>query len=481
MTNSPSKKTIWVNVSSISKWNRPPVGVIKTEAEFVKFSLISHKKFIFRYFVYEKELDKYSEISSAEVSKLYVFKKPEDSKANSHISEETYAQSITKILIKKLAIKIDEKLPSTVSKYYWKTIALVRQQYHNYWLVPKYHATIRVKNAIQIINRYRPSTSNSKNDHIDARFKSGDWIVSMGLDWDVLDLKSLYKIKTQVGFKVAFVCYDLIPVLYPHLCLMDVANGFSSYFVNVAWVSDIIFSISNNTQNDLKSFLDDVGSPIPQLNVIRLGDNAPHKTLQTVKIDDVHPLLSDNPFILFVSTIERRKNHESLYKAIRLLIDDEKKDAPLLVFVGMQGWGVSDLLSDIAKDPLVSGRILILNNLSDSELSTLYKHCQFTVFPSLYEGWGLPIAESLSYGKFCLASSTSAIPEVGRDLVDYIHPWDTFKWASEINKYSNNSKTLRSKENKIASDYKITDWSITCQAITKSIAAFTKHDNLFTN
>ena len=65
------------------------------------------------------------------------------------------------------------------------------------------------------------------------------------------------------------------------------------------------------------------------------------------------------------------------------------------------------MLSDIAHDPRVAGDFLTLSHVSDGELQWLYEHCLFTVFPSLYEGWGLPVAESLMNGKFVLASSRS--------------------------------------------------------------------------
>ena len=95
------------------------------------------------------------------------------------------------------------------------------------------------------------------------------------------------------------------------------------------------------------------------------------------------------PFILFVSTIERRKNHEVLYRAYHLLARQGTIESlPKLVFVGMPGWGVGDLLKEIELDPLTRGMIIQLHHVSDGELSYLYKKALFCVFPSLYEGVG---------------------------------------------------------------------------------------------
>jgi glycosyltransferase involved in cell wall biosynthesis len=62
---------------------------------------------------------------------------------------------------------------------------------------------------------------------------------------------------------------------------------------------------------------------------------------------------------------------------------------------------------------------VIRSGLSDDAVAAAYRQCLITVFPSLMEGWGLPVEESLERGKFCVASDRGAIPEVGGDLVDY--------------------------------------------------------------
>ena len=70
----------------------------------------------------------------------------------------------------------------------------------------------------------------------------------------------------------------------------------------------------------------------------------------------------------------------------------------------MPGWGVGDLLKDIELDPLTKGMIVQLNHVNDAELLRLYESSMFCVFPSLYEGWGLPVGEALSLGKAVLCS-----------------------------------------------------------------------------
>ena len=174
----------------------------------------------------------------------------------------------------------------------------------------------------------------------------------------------------------------------------------------------------------------------------------------------------DERFLLFVSTIERRKNHEVLYRAYHLIRkENPEAKLPRLVFVGMEGWGVSELMSDIRLDPLTKGDIVILPHVSDSELSLLYAHCQAFLYPSLYEGWGLPISEALQFGRPVLSSNAGSIPEVGGNLVRYLDPWSPREWADEILKIVNGETDLESWSKNIASTFVPHEWSSAAKLI----------------
>lgn len=290
----------------------------------------------------------------------------------------------------------------------------------------------------------------------------GDVYITLGLDWDQKDYAYLYGLKKTNKFKVITFCYDLIPVLYPQYCVGDVAAKFAKYFVDLAWLSDHTFCISKCTENDFRSLLDSLGAPLPATEVIHLGCD-----INNINDSDVSKeieIFKDKKYILFTSTIERRKNHEVIYKAICRLVS-EGYEPPHVVFVGMQGWGVSDLMQDLKLDPRVAGRVTILNQLSDQELSLLYRNSLFTVFPSHYEGWGLPVSESLAYGKFCLASASSSLPEVGGDMLEYIDPYDVPKWAERIQYYYDNPHILAQKEERIKHNYSKPTWKAAGKAV----------------
>jgi len=195
--------------------------------------------------------------------------------------------------------------------------------------------------------------------------------------------------------------------------------------------------------------------------VVQLGSEIPAPKNETSEIMTA----AGKRFILFVSTIERRKNHETLYRAYTRLVDQGERDLPKLVFVGMVGWGVSDFLADLRFDPRISGLVEVLTNVSDADLTWLYKNALFTVFPSLYEGWGLAVAESLASGKFCLASNAASIPEVGGDLIEYLDPWDVPKWAERLKWYFDHPEELKQAEERIKVEYAPKAWQDTAKAI----------------
>jgi glycosyltransferase involved in cell wall biosynthesis len=129
----------------------------------------------------------------------------------------------------------------------------------------------------------------------------------------------------------------------------------------------------------------------------------------------------DGPFVLAVGTIEPRKNLRRLVTAFRRAVEDA--DLPhTLVLVGDVGWHEEDLLAEIRDDP--AGRVRYLGRVDDAELRVLRRDADAAASVSLYEGFGLPVLESLAAGLPTLASSASAIPEVAGDAALFVDPLD---------------------------------------------------------
>ncbi len=97
------------------------------------------------------------------------------------------------------------------------------------------------------------------------------------------------------------------------------------------------------------------------------------------------------------------------------------EDPPHLICVGRLGWKATEFVSALVETNYLDGRVRLLRDISDSDLRLLYDRCLFTVCPTLYEGWGLPVGESLAMGKICVSSDRASVPEVAGDCGVYIN------------------------------------------------------------
>jgi glycosyltransferase involved in cell wall biosynthesis len=129
--------------------------------------------------------------------------------------------------------------------------------------------------------------------------------------------------------------------------------------------------------------------------------------------------LPAQPYLLFVGTLEPRKNLPRLLQAFQLACKTSSFAHQLLI-VGAQGWGREDL-PQLLQELGLEQRVILKGRVSDAELRELYAGSAGLVMPSLYEGFGLPALEAMQYGVPVLASNTGALPEVVGDgglLVD---------------------------------------------------------------
>lgn len=420
---------LWMNVTTSVEWTRPPVGIVRVEQSLAKAleELLGHGRF-----------------------KQCVWR---DGRFVEHVAAVSSSPSIEAALD-----VILPRTPTFDSSRPFLQRALERHLRKDASPASRRSGYLEVSIPLRNTEPMEP--------------RPGDVLISAGLDWDNRYSTEFFSIKKKRGVHVITCCYDLIPVLFPHYCVGDVATRFKEYFSTLTWGSSGVLCISEQTKRDYVSLCKSSGSPTVPTRVIPLGD-----TVQSANgtVSAGVEALHGRPFLLFVSTIERRKNHEVLYKAYRILCENGHRDIlPKLVFVGMPGWGVNDLLKDIELDPLTQGLIMQLNHVSDDDLNWLYRHAFFCVYPSLYEGWGLPVAEALVHGKAVLSSDKGSLPEVGGDLVKYVPAWNPYAWADSILDFCKNPERVTEIEARVRESYQGRSWRETAEivcALADSIVA----------
>ena len=133
-------------------------------------------------------------------------------------------------------------------------------------------------------------------------------------------------------------------------------------------------------------------------------------------------------FVLAVGTLEPRKNLPRLVEAYRRL-DGELIERHQLVVVGALGWQTGETLSALRS---LGERCTMLGYVSDAALAELYRRCAVFCYPSLGEGFGLPVLEAMAAGAAVLTSNVSSLPEVGGEAVEYVDPQDVASIATGL-------------------------------------------------
>lgn len=198
-----------------------------------------------------------------------------------------------------------------------------------------------------------------------------------------------------------------------------------------------IVAVSENTKLDL----------IKHFNV---PDNKIYVIYPTFKknIKDVSKIKYELkfPYILFVGTLEPRKNITSIIEAYKK-IKKENSYKHKLVICGKKGWLYTNLIKQIQSSELKDD-IIYLGYITDEEKKYLYKHADFFVYPSYYEGFGIPVLEAMNYGCAVITSNISSLPEVAGKGAVLIDPYDTDELASAMKKLIINTKLKNSLKNK---------------------------------
>jgi glycosyltransferase involved in cell wall biosynthesis len=177
--------------------------------------------------------------------------------------------------------------------------------------------------------------------------------------------------------------------------------------------ADAILTPSRNTAEDLLSRTN--VSP-ERLHVVPLAASlesataAPGEVLARLKVPA--------PYVLFVGTLEPRKNLVRLVRAYRRLAGTGLPHS--LVLAGPMGWSSSELLRELALEG--PGDIVLTGGLAPADLDAVYRGASAFVYPSIYEGFGLPVLEAMARGVPAIVSSASSIPEVAGDAALAVDP-----------------------------------------------------------
>lgn len=214
------------------------------------------------------------------------------------------------------------------------------------------------------------------------------------------------------------IVHDLIPLSHPEYFPSKANEKLLYEVINSVRENDFVICVSNSTKKDFLKFRPDFNTE----NVI-VAHLAGKSCFKPVSKDNPKAIallqtlgIGDKPFILSVCTMEPRKNLVLLINAYIEILKQFKTSSPKLVLTGAYGWNSESLLDKLKNvETDYPGYVCLTGYMSDEQLSILYSLASVFVYPSLYEGFGLPPLEAMQCGTPVVVSDSSSLPEVVGD------------------------------------------------------------------
>jgi len=245
------------------------------------------------------------------------------------------------------------------------------------------------------------------------------WPISIADIWlrgvDLWHAPSIWEAPLSTRRKLVATIHDLTPFLFSDLRGEKVSRNQQKRTIRVAKRADRLICISQSTADDLVKFVPEAKGKI---SIVPLGVEDRFCPLPYVKKEKI---------ILTVGTVEPRKNLILLFRAFLALPMSLQKEYKIWV-VGARGWRESSTLN-VAE--ALGDKVEFLGYVNDQKLVEMYNHAEVFAFPSLYEGFGLPLLEAMACGLPIVANKISSVPEVVGDAAMLLRD-DAESWSAGL-------------------------------------------------
>lgn len=232
----------------------------------------------------------------------------------------------------------------------------------------------------------------------------GSWIIVPEL-MKAAEMKEVLRYCRRRNLNLGVVFHDAIAVTHPDLVNEAIRLDYADYMRSVCR-SDLVLPVSRQSADDLAAFARDEGIGLPPIRVCANGASFPGDRPAGEQPMSVTPIKA-----LCVGTIDPRKNHATLLSALSLIRETHPDLDLHLTLVGNAYPGADALAAEITRAGVRDPGLEWIQGADDTELDRLYRECAFTVFPSLVEGFGIPVLESIWYGRPCICSPDGAVGE----------------------------------------------------------------------
>jgi len=277
-----------------------------------------------------------------------------------------------------------------------------------------------------------------------------------GTNYTVYPYKNIQKVIT---------IYDLSFIRYPEYT-NSVVQQYTKRLIKCLEWTDLIITISESSKQDIINYLK---VPAEKIFVTPLASQYNANFLSSLDLDKEVENINYNfskPYLLFVSTIEPRKNINAIISAFNFLKQRYKVEHQL-VLIGKKGWNYEPIFTAIQNSPC-KDEIHHLDYLSNELVALFYSKADVFLYPSHYEGFGLPVLEAMTLGSPVITSNISSIPEVTGNAAILIDPNDYMQLAEAILQVISDSQLRQNLINKGKIRADLFSWERTAKETLKA-------------
>jgi glycosyltransferase involved in cell wall biosynthesis len=457
------------DLTTTAMWTGPPVGIVRVESEFGQWGLRHLDQFVPAFFD----------------PNTGHFRQLEHNAASDLISQRAAIDTLSFVSPARKGKRKTDRIPASLQPFaMWllQSRRMTLQTLERFRLRDPSGRAARLADAVQraIMNdKYRavmvrPDGSRRAYMPIDMVLRSPvdlnsrDTLICAGAGWTHDDIRAIAEQKRRAGFRFVLLCFDIIPLMFPQFYKPNDVETHRDYCHVAFAIADLVIFNSGAVATDVGAYCEANGLALGKTAVCTLGADIRPAPMQA-------PLpagLERDRYALLVSTIEPRKGHRLIYETwLKLLAAGiPQRSRFKLVFAGRIGWLVDDLMHELRRDTRLAGTLEVLTDADDGTLAALYQNAAFCLYPSRYEGYGLPVIEAFFHGKAVLASTGGAVPEVVGDLSPCVDPDDAEAWFALMRLWIETPEARATYIERIRASFRRPAWAQSAQAFFALVA-----------
>ncbi|MEO7787199.1 MAG: glycosyltransferase family 1 protein [Sphingomicrobium sp.] len=266
------------------------------------------------------------------------------------------------------------------------------------------------------------------------------------------------------GVRPVYLVHDLIPISHPEYCRAGERERHSTRMRVMLETAAGIVTNSRATKGMLETFARHEGLTSPPLLASLLGTTP-------LALGNRPVVAPDRPTFVVLGTIEGRKNHLFLLNLWTRLVERLGDAAPRLLVIGQRGWEAEQVFDLLDRSDSLRGHVVEVRHCSDEQLAVHLCAARALLFPSLAEGFGLPLVEALSLGTPVIASDLAVFREIAGDIPLYLSPVDGLGWETSILDYARSDSDARTSQVERIAAYRPQGWDDHFRAVDAWLAA----------